>query len=101
MSGGEQQRVALTRARVIARRVLALDEPTANLDRHSRQQTYELIGRLRDEGTAIVIASHDIAPLTAVADLHFHLQAGRLMTPGKVAAETVKDNVTLFPGGRS
>ena len=59
LSGGERQRVALARARMLGPAVLLLDEPTAHLD-ESRARTLmdDLIG-LAEEGTAVLIASHD------------------------------------------
>src|SRR3954470_5722046 len=59
LSGGERQRVALARARMLGPAVLLLDEPTAHLD-ESRARTLmdDLLG-LAEEGTAVLIASHD------------------------------------------
>lgn len=60
LSGGEKQRVALTRARILKPHALLLDEPTANMDRSARDQTYQLIEKLRKEGIAVYIASHEL-----------------------------------------
>ncbi len=78
LSGGEQQRVALTRAWVLAPRVLLLDEPLASMDHEARERTYFLIQRLKSEGIAIVIASHELECLGGLADVHLHLDEGRL-----------------------
>ena len=60
LSVGEQQRVALTRARILAPSLLLLDEITANMDADSRKRTYEMIVDLRRAGSSIVFASQTI-----------------------------------------
>lgn len=59
LSGGEKQRVALGRAKVLKPELLLLDEPTANLDGAARDQVVALIPKLLNEGSSIVMASHD------------------------------------------
>ncbi len=59
LSGGEKQRIALARARVLEPKLLLLDEPTANLDGAAREQVLALIPRLVEEGTCVVMACHD------------------------------------------
>lgn len=59
LSGGEKQRVALARARVLAPKLLLLDEPTANLDGAAREQVIALIPTLVGEGSSVVMACHD------------------------------------------
>jgi tungstate transport system ATP-binding protein len=59
LSGGEKQRIALARARVLEPKLLLLDEPTANLDGAAREQVLALIPQLLKEGTCVVMACHD------------------------------------------
>ena len=61
LSGGEQQRVALARALIREPSVLLIDEPTANLDRASADGIIALLTELRNDGRALLVASHDTA----------------------------------------
>ena len=78
LSGGEMQRVALCRALLRRPRLLLADEPTGNLDEESGQRVMDLLLALaRDEATALVYATHDLA-LAALADRTWRLHSGVL-----------------------
>lgn len=98
LSAGEKQQVALARSRIIDPGILALDEPAANLDRGCRNEVYALIAKLRDDGISVLVASHDFAPLEAICDQHWHLEAGRMVLWGR-GTETAhrETNVRPFP----
>ena len=78
LSGGEKQRVALTRARVLSPRILLLDEPLSGMDRDARRRTTELLQSLRAGGTGLVITSHELDSSDASWDAEFELNDGRL-----------------------
>ncbi len=59
LSGGEKQRIALARAKVLNPRLLLLDEPTASLDGEAREQVLALIPSLTQAGSTVVMACHD------------------------------------------
>jgi len=60
LSVGSQQLVEIARALAIGCRVLVLDEPTSSLTRHDVERLFEIIGRLKEQGKAIVYISHFI-----------------------------------------
>ncbi len=78
LSGGEKQRVALTRARVLSPRILLLDEPLSGMDRDARRRTTELLQSLRAAGAGLVIASHELDSSDGSWDAEFELSDGRL-----------------------
>ncbi len=59
LSGGEKQRIALARAKIVGAPLLLLDEPTANLDGQAREQVLALIPDLIASTQAVVMACHD------------------------------------------
>jgi tungstate transport system ATP-binding protein len=59
LSGGEAQRVAMARALVIRPQLLLLDEPMANVDKESARVLEAVISALPDNGTTVVMSSHD------------------------------------------
>ncbi len=78
LSAGEKQRVALARARVLNPRLFPLDEPTANLDTESRQQTVALIRDLCDSDGIALIACHDQEIIQLPGIYRLHLQGGHI-----------------------
>jgi len=60
LSGGEQQRVVIARALMNDPMVVLADEPTGNLDANLAEETMRLFRKIRERGTTIIIASHDL-----------------------------------------
>ena len=83
LSGGIQQRVAFTRARIMKPKVLLLDEPMANMDYESREQTYQLLVRMKLAGMSLVITSHFMQYFEGIVDQHFKLKNGVLELKSK------------------
>jgi tungstate transport system ATP-binding protein len=79
LSGGEKQRVAMARARVLKPELLLLDEPTANLDDSAREQVVELIAHMRDANNCVVIATHDKELSEMQSALRLKLEDGRVV----------------------
>ncbi|AXK31411.1 ATP-binding cassette domain-containing protein [Streptomyces armeniacus] len=60
LSYGQRKRAAIAGAVAMRPRVLILDEPTAGLDPHGQEQLLEVLDGLRDAGTTVVMATHDV-----------------------------------------
>ena len=79
LSGGEQQRLALARAMALEPLVLFLDEPTTNLDTAATAAIEMIVKRFHDQGTKIVLVTHDIGQAQRIADDVVYLHHGRLL----------------------
>src|SRR5438132_14168935 len=77
LSGGQRQSVAVARAVLWNSKLVILDEPTAALGVAQTQQVLELVRRLADQGLAVVLISHNLHDIFAVADRITVLRLGR------------------------
>ena len=77
LSGGQRQSVAVARAVMWNSRLVILDEPTAALGVAQTQQVLELVERLAHQGLAVVLISHNLHDIFAVADRITVLRLGR------------------------
>ena len=68
LSGGQRQSVAVARAVMWNSRLVILDEPTAALGVAQTAQVLELVARLAEQGLAVVLISHNLHDIFAVAD---------------------------------
>jgi cobalt/nickel transport system ATP-binding protein len=91
MSFGEKKRVAIATVLSMNPKVLALDEPTSNLDPRSRK---ELIGLLRRLGGTQIIASHDLGLVRTLCDRAVLLSQGKAVAEG--APEKILGNAELL-----
>jgi energy-coupling factor transport system ATP-binding protein len=82
LSGGEQRKVALAGVLALQPRILVLDEPTAGLDPVARQELLSHLGRLYSQGTALVVASHNMADIAALTQRVYVLNAGHIAAEG-------------------
>jgi ABC-type multidrug transport system ATPase subunit len=78
LSVGNRQRLDVAIALLGAPRVLLLDEPTASLDPEQRRRLWELAAQLRDDGGAVLVATHHHEELESHADRVLELVDGRL-----------------------
>ena len=77
LSGGQRQSVAVARAVMWNSRLVILDEPTAALGVAQTEQVLELVARLAQQGLAVVLISHNLHDIFAVADRITVLRLGR------------------------
>jgi tungstate transport system ATP-binding protein len=82
LSGGERQKLALARALVRAPEVLFLDEPCANLDGQSTREIEVLLAEARKDGTAIIMATHDLGQARRLATDIIFMLSGRVHEHG-------------------
>ena len=68
LSGGNQQKVIISRILATKPRVLILDEPTRGIDAGARGDVYRIIGALKREGLAILLISSDMEEILALSD---------------------------------
>jgi putative ABC transport system ATP-binding protein len=78
LSGGEQQRVALARAVVHGPQILIADEPTSNVDAGTAMEILSFFKSLRDQGTTIIVSTHDDL-LLELADHHYRMERGKIL----------------------
>jgi energy-coupling factor transport system ATP-binding protein len=78
LSGGEQRRLSVATALATRPRVLVLDEPTFGQDLRTWGELVGLLRALLDDGTAVVMATHDEALVRVLADDVLHLSGGRV-----------------------
>lgn len=77
LSGGQRQSVAIARSMLGKPTMVVLDEPTAALGVAQTAQVLDLIRRLREQGLAVVVISHNLADVFAIADVIVVLWLGR------------------------
>jgi ribose transport system ATP-binding protein len=98
LSGGNQQKVLLARWLECRSKVLILVEPTRGVDVGARQEIYQAIRRLAEDGSAVVLASSDYEDPVAVADETLVLVRGAVTDRHTGNAITVP-NLTTSAGG--
>jgi putative multiple sugar transport system ATP-binding protein len=84
LSGGNQQKVVLSKWLFANPEVLILDEPTRGIDVGAKYEIYTIIGRLAGEGKAIIVISSEMPELLGVSDRIYVMNEGRMV--GEMAA---------------
>jgi len=82
-SGGEQQRINISRAIISKPRFLLVDEPTASLDLKTKDAVIDMILELKAEGTSIILITHDEHSLQRMADRCLYLENGMVSQPAQ------------------
>jgi simple sugar transport system ATP-binding protein len=98
MSGGQRQAVAIARARLANARILLMDEPTAAISVRQVAQVLDLIKRLRDQGVTVVLISHRMPDIFAVANRLIVLRRGRKVADKPIASTSPEEATGLITG---
>jgi simple sugar transport system ATP-binding protein len=98
LSGGQRQSVAICRAVMWARRVVIMDEPTAALGVRQTGKVLELVRRVAGTGVAVVLISHNMPEVLAVADRVQVLRLGRRVADLTAGTATVEQLVGAMTG---
>jgi ABC-type sugar transport system ATPase subunit len=98
MSGGQRQSVAIARAVYWNARLMIMDEPTAALGVAEQRKVLDLVRTLRDQGVPVIIISHNMQDVFAVADRLVVLRRGRKVGELAVAETDTDEVVGLMTG---
>ena len=82
LSGGQQQRVAIARALAMKPHAILFDEPTSALDPELVNEVLQVIRKIADEGTTMMIVTHEMAFARGIADQIIVMDDGRIVEQG-------------------
>ncbi|RFB81473.1 ATP-binding cassette domain-containing protein [Methylovirgula sp. 4M-Z18] len=100
MSGGQRQAVAIARTRLSAAKLVLMDEPTAAISVRQVAEVLDLIGRLRDQGVAVILISHRMPDVFAVCDRVVVLRRGEKRADKKIADSSPEEVTALITGAK-
>jgi simple sugar transport system ATP-binding protein len=98
MSGGQRQAVAIARTMLSQAKIVLMDEPTAAISVRQVAEVLNHIKHLRDQGIAIVLISHRMPDVFAVADRVFVLRRGRKVADKLIASTSPEEVTGLITG---
>ena len=102
LSGGEQQRVALARALANNAEIIIADEPTGNVDPQMSMEIVELLQRLNEAGTTVIMVTHAHDLVKQFDKRVIVLEAGQIVSDGNVENNTLHEASTAhLPGVES
>jgi len=101
LSGGQRQTVAIARSVLKSARVVILDEPTAALGVAQTEQVLSLVRRLADSGVAVIMISHNLIDVFAVADHINVLYLGQMVASVETSKTTSDDVVGYITGSKT
>lgn len=79
LSGGELQRIAIARALAPQPKILFADEPTGNLDAKTAMSIIKLLQDINEQGTTVLMASHDLELIKDLKLRHIRLEKGKII----------------------
>ncbi|MCT4543926.1 MAG: sugar ABC transporter ATP-binding protein [Vallitalea sp.] len=87
LSGGNQQKIVLSKWIAVSSKILILDEPTRGVDIGARKEIYDIINRLSEEGKSIIVISSDLTEILAIS------QRVLVMHEGEIKGEIIGDEI--------
>lgn len=101
LSGGQRQAVAIARSIYWNAKIMIMDEPTAALGVPEQRKVLTLVRTLRDQGVPVIIISHNMQDVFAVADLIVILRRGRKVAELEADKTTPDEIVSLMVGAKA
>ncbi|GAA2025612.1 ATP-binding cassette domain-containing protein [Pseudokineococcus marinus] len=101
LSGGQRQAVAICRAAGFSSRLVIMDEPTAALGVQETERVEALIRRLRDDGRAVLLVSHNFEQVMRLSDQVWVMRSGRCAAGRRTEDTTGEEIVALITGAKS
>jgi simple sugar transport system ATP-binding protein len=98
LSGGQRQAIAVARAIAWGTRIVIMDEPTAALGVRESGMVLELIKEVRSQGIAVIMISHNLPEVFAVADRITVMRLGRTIATLNTAETTLESVVGMMTG---
>lgn len=99
-SGGNQQKVALSRWLCNRSKILILDEPTRGIDVGAKEEVFRLMSRLSVEGISIIVISSEMPEVLRMADRILVMHKGRFIAEYKRGETTQEDLLLVAAGGK-
>lgn len=104
LSGGMQRRLDIACAMIHKPKLLILDEPTADLDPFLRRHIWDMIRKINERGTTVIVSSHELADVERICDRVAVVHHGKILevdTPEKIKKKFINvEQIRLqtFPG---
>jgi simple sugar transport system ATP-binding protein len=98
MSGGQRQAVAIARTHLSKAKIVLMDEPTAAISVRQVAEVLDLLKRLREQGMAVVLISHRMPDVFAVADRIMVLRRGHKVADKPIRASSPEEVTGLITG---
>jgi simple sugar transport system ATP-binding protein len=98
MSGGQRQAVAIARTRLSNAKLVLMDEPTAAISVRQVAEVLELIRRLKAQGVGVMLISHRMPDVFAVADRVIVMRRGRKVADKNISQSSPEEVTGLITG---
>jgi len=100
LSGGNQQKIVITKALLSRPKILIMDEPTRGIDIGAKTTIYKLIHELKEQGVAVLYFSSDVSEMSFVGDRVLIMREGDIVKELPAAQATVENMLNYMAGGK-